>query len=116
MQLLDHAIAILLFIVVGTGVPVIHTIPHSVVKQDRNLAGCGGHCFGRADASCKTSVERAERGVAPSNGDGCQSNRDGQPAIGLAPMVLVLLPHSQAEVADGSPYRLKPRRREPLVM
>lgn len=86
MQLLDDAVTIVLFVVVGAGVPVIHPMAHRVIEQDRDLAGGGGHCFGRADASCEAPVERAERGVAPSDGHGCQPNCNGEPTAVLARM------------------------------
>jgi exonuclease III len=39
-------------------------VPHSVVEQDCDLAGRGGHCLGLADAGRESSVKGAERGVS----------------------------------------------------
>jgi len=106
MQLLDDAIAILLFIMVLAGVPVIHPISHRVIEQDRDLAGSSRHRFGRADASCEAPVEGAERGVASSDGHGCQPNCNGEPAAGLARMRRQYL--AAADFASGR--ERQPRR------
>ena len=73
MKLLQYAIAVLLFILVCTGVFVIHAEPHGVVEQDSDFTRRRGHGFGMANTCSQPPVERAERGRGTSDCDGGQT-------------------------------------------
>ncbi len=73
MKLFDDTLSVLLFIVVRTGVAVIHAKAHSVVKQYGDFTCRCGHCLGIPDARSKSSVECAEGGMSASNRRGGQS-------------------------------------------
>ena len=68
-QLLDDALAVLAFVLISTGVSVVHPESHRVVEQHRDLAGGGCYRFGLADARGQASVEGAQCGVR--SADGC---------------------------------------------
>ena len=67
MQIVDHPRAIARLVVRRTGVNVLHSVTYGVVEQHGDLARRGGHRLGLADASREPPVERAQRGVGPSN-------------------------------------------------
>src|SRR5438132_3918635 len=63
MQLLDDALAVLLFVVRSTRVLIVDAEAHGVVEQDSDLARGRRHRFGLLDARGQASVEGAQRGV-----------------------------------------------------
>jgi hypothetical protein len=69
MQVFDHPVTVLAVVERRTRVDIFHSVTHGVVEQGRNLASCGGHSLGLADARREPSVESAELSVGPSTGD-----------------------------------------------
>jgi hypothetical protein len=70
MTLRQYAVAILLFIMVCTGVFVLHAEPHGVVEQYRDVTRRRGHGFGMANTGSQPPVEGAERGRGTADCDG----------------------------------------------
>ena len=70
MQIVDDSRAVTRLVGRGPRIDILHSVSHSVVEQDRDLAGRGGHRFGLADAGGESPVKGAERGVSASDGDG----------------------------------------------
>ena len=72
-QIAHHSLAIAHLIRRGAGIHVVHSVPHGVVEQDRDLASRSGDGFGLADARRKPPVEGAQRGSCSSNGYGSKA-------------------------------------------
>ena len=86
MQIVDHSRPVTRLVGRGPGIDIVHSVSHSIVEKDCDLAGRGSHGLGLADARRKSPVKGAERGVGASDGDGSKAQKCGRPAAGSARM------------------------------
>jgi hypothetical protein len=84
MQIVDHSHAVVCLVRRRSGVDVLHSMSHRVVKQHRDLAGRGGDRLGLADAGREPPLKGAERGVGASDGDGSKAQKRRCSAAGSA--------------------------------
>src|SRR5712664_1247408 len=83
-QIVDHPCTVACLVGRGPGIDVIHSVAHSVVEQDCDLAGRCGDCLGLADAGRESSVKGAERSVGASDGYGSKAQKTCGPTAGSA--------------------------------
>src|SRR5712671_4493631 len=83
-QIVDHSRTVACLVGRGPGIDVIHSVAHSVVEQDCDLAGRCGDCLGLADAGRESSVKGAERSVGASDGYGSKAQKSCGPTAGTA--------------------------------
>ena len=50
MQIVDHSRPVTRLVGPGPGIDIVHSVSHSIVEQNCDLAGRGGHGLGLADA------------------------------------------------------------------
>src|SRR6202011_2201342 len=84
MQIVHYPRAVTCLVERRTGVDVLHSMTHSIVEQDCDLACRGRHRLGLADARREPPVECAQRGVGPSNSYGSKAQERRGPAPATA--------------------------------
>lgn len=82
-QILDHSVAVVLFVMIGPRVLVCHAEAHRVIEQHCNLPGGGSDRFCLANARCQSPIKGTQCSVSPPDGNGCQSKVRCQPVAGL---------------------------------
>src|SRR5665811_1578993 len=73
MQIIDYPLAVACLVERRAGIDVLHSVTHSVIEQDCDLARRSRHRLGLADARREPPVECAQRGVGPSNSYGSKA-------------------------------------------
>src|ERR1700722_947336 len=70
MQIIDYPLAVACLVERRAGIDVLHSVTHSIIEQDCDLARRSRYRLGLADARREPPVECAQRGVGPSNSYG----------------------------------------------
>ena len=73
MQLFHDALAIPLLVMISTGILALHSKPHRVIEEDRNLPRGRRPGLRLTDACRESALKRAECGIHLPHGDGRQS-------------------------------------------